>query len=222
VSRQQPLWVSVEGIEGAGKTYLCRRLASQLGAGCLLVDEISDHGQDTQEGQVVAALASGGDPFLRTGHPAAETLALLALKARAYSVVMSSAASGTRLVLEDRGPDSVAAYQPAILNPAATPARLLDTARQILATAAWSRPMPDLTLLITDDPCICEQRFVTRTGHPVTDDERWLMSQAAALYELLAQAEPQRWRVISRKDRTSSDVLTAMSRACEEVGAFRA
>ena len=106
MSRLQPLWVSVEGIEGAGKTHLCRKLASQLGASCLLVDEISDHGKDTQEGQVVAALLAGGDPFLRTGHPAAETLALLALKARAYSRVMSAAMPRTRLVLEDRGPDT--------------------------------------------------------------------------------------------------------------------
>jgi len=211
-----PLWVSVEGVEGVGKTYLCSKLARQLGAGCLLVDEISDHGQDTQEGQVVAALFSGGDRFLRTGHPAAETLALLALKARAYSRVRSSARPGTRLVLEDRGPDTVAAYQPAILNPAATPAELLDTARQILATAAWSRPMPDLTLLITDDPGICEQRFAARAGQPVTDDERTLMRQAEALYELLAQAEPQRWRVISRQGCTSGEVLAAMAAACAE------
>ena len=47
------------------------------------MDEISDHGPDTLEGQVIAALSAGGDLFLRTGHPAAETLALLALKARA-------------------------------------------------------------------------------------------------------------------------------------------
>ena len=211
-----PLWVSIEGIEGAGKTYLCGKLARQLGAKCLLVDEITDHGQHTQEGQVVAALFSGGDPFLRTGHPAAETLALLALKACAYSRVRSSAMPGTRLVLEDRGPDTVAAYQPAILNPDATPAQLLDIARQILATAAWSRPMPDLTLLITDDPGICEQRFAARTGHPVTDDERALMRHAEALYELLAQAEPQRWRVISRQGRTSGEVLAAMAAACAE------
>jgi dTMP kinase len=214
VTGQAPLWVSVEGIEGAGKTYLCRKLASHLGAGCLLVGEITDQGTGTQEGQVVAAMLADGDPFLRTGHPAAETLALLALKARAYTRVMSSAMTGVRVVLEDRGPDSVAAYQPAILDPAGTPEQLLASARQILATAAWSRPLPDLTLLITDDPGICEQRFATRTGHPVTGDERTLMRQAAALYELLAQAEPQRWRIISRKGRTSGEVLAAMATAC--------
>jgi dTMP kinase len=216
MSRLQPLWVSVEGIEGAGKTYLCRKLASEFGASCLLVDEISDHGKDTQEGQVVAALLAGGDPFLRTGHPAAETLALLALKARAYSRVMSAAMPRTRLVLEDRGPDTVAAYQPAILSPEGETAQLLASARQILAAAAWSRPMPDLTLLITDDPGVCEQRFATRIGHPVKDDERTLMRQAAALYELLAQAEPRRWQVISRQGRTSGEVLAAMAAACAE------
>ena len=217
MSRLQPLWVSVEGIEGAGKTHLCRELAGQLGASCLLVDEISDHGKDTQEGQVVAALLAGGDPFLRTGHPAAETLALLALKARAYSQCrVRSYAADTAGARRPRGPDTVAAYQPAILSPEGKTTELLASARQILATAAWSRPMPDLTLLITDDPGICEQRFAARIGRPVTDDERTLMRQAAALYELLAQAEPQRWHVISRQGRTSGEVLAAMAAACAE------
>ena len=51
MSRLQPLWVSVEGIEGALARLTCAgsRLA-RPGASCLLVDEISDHGRDTQEG----------------------------------------------------------------------------------------------------------------------------------------------------------------------------
>ena len=108
--------------------------------------------------------------------------------------------------------DTVAAYQPAILSPEGKTTELLARTRY----AAWSRPMPDLTLLITDDPGICEQRFAARIGRPVTDDERTLMRQAAALYELLAQAEPQRWHVISRQGRTSGEVLAAMAAACAE------
>jgi hypothetical protein len=40
---------------------------------------------------------AGGDPFLRTGHPAAETLALLVLKSRTWSAIRPG--PGTRLVL---------------------------------------------------------------------------------------------------------------------------
>jgi len=78
VNTPRPLWVAVEGPAGAGKTYLSRLLARQYGARCALVDEICNYGPDTLEGQVVSALTAAGDPFLRTGHPAAETLALLA------------------------------------------------------------------------------------------------------------------------------------------------
>lgn len=209
-------WVSVEGVEGAGKTYLSGHLAVLLGPGCVMVGEVTDHGPDTTEGRIVAALSACGDPFLRTGHPAAETLALLALKARTYSSVMSSAAPGTRLVLEDRGPDTVAVYQAAILHSSGTPAQVLHTAQQILAAAAYSRPLPDLTLLLTDEPELCEERFATRIGRPVTPDERVLMGRAARMYALLAEAEPARYAVISRRGLTSGQVLAAMSAACRQ------
>ena len=166
------------------------------------MDEICNYGPDTLEGQVISALTATGDLFLRTGHPAAETLALLALKARAWSAIRLEPA--TLLVLEDRGPATVAACQATVLHPSGTPADLLRTARMILAAAAWSRPLPDLSLLITDDPAVCEQRLTARTGHPVTADMRAFTRQALAVYEMLAQDDPARWTVISRA-RLSTD-----------------
>ena len=208
------LWVSVEGVEGAGKTYLTQRLARLLGSGCLLVSEVTDYRPQTMEGSIVAALSACGDLFLRTGHPAAETLALLALKARAYSEVAASAMPHTQVVLEDRGPDTVAVYQAAIMHPHSTMAQTLDAAQRILAFAVRWRPLPDLTLLITDDPGICEERFAARTGQAVEPPERKLMRDAARLYELLATAEPARYKVISSQDRTTEQVLADMTAAC--------
>lgn len=213
MSTPQPLWVAVEGPAGAGKTYLSRLLARQYGGGCVLVDEICNYGPDTLEGQVVSALTAGGDVFLRTGHPVAETLALLALKARAWSALCPG--PGTRLVLEDRGPATVAACQSHVLHPSGTRADLLRTARMILAAAAWSRPLPGLNLLITDDPAVCEQRFSARTGHPVTTDMRALTRRALAVYEMLAQDDPARWALISRAGLSTDQVLAAMTAACD-------
>src|ERR1039457_5968780 len=188
VSTQQPLWVAVEGPGGAGKTYLSRLLARQYGARCVLVDEICNYGPDTLEGQVISALTATGDLFLRTGHPAAETLALLALKARAWSAIRLEPA--TLLVLEDRGPATVAACQATVPHPSGTPADLLRTARMILSAAARSRPLPDLSLLFTDDPAVCEQRLTARTGHPVTADMRAFTPQALAVTSGAARAGP--------------------------------
>jgi dTMP kinase len=216
------LWVSVEGVEGAGKTYLAQRLARLLGPGCLLVSEVTDHRPQTMEGRIVAALSACGDLFLRTGHPAAETLALLALKARAHSEAAASALPHTQVVLEDRGPDTVAVYQALILHPDGTEAQILDTAQRILAFAGRWRPLPDVTLLITDDPGICEERFAARTGRPVEPPERRLMRSAAQLYEQLAAAEAARYKVISRQDRTTGQALADMAAACRPATAGRA
>ena len=213
MSGQRPLWVAVEGPAGAGKTYLSQRLARQYGTRCVLVDEICNYGPDTLEGQVVSALTACGDPFLRTGHPAAETLALLALKARTWSAIRPGPEA--RLVLEDRGSATVAACQATILHPSGAPDDLLGTARMILDAASWSRPLPGLNLLITDDPAVCEQRFTARTGQPVTADMRTFTRQALAVYEMLAQDDPTHWTVISRTGLDSDQVLAAMTAACD-------
>src|ERR1700754_3519943 len=76
----RPAWVSVEGLNGVGKTYLTRLLAARLGPTCRLVSELTDHHPDGFTGRVIAALSRPGSTFLRTGHPLTETFALLALK----------------------------------------------------------------------------------------------------------------------------------------------
>jgi dTMP kinase len=76
------LWVTLESVEGVGKTYLARRLAQQLGPGCTLLSELTDQDAEGLPGQVITALSRAGDVFLRTGHPLTETFALLALKVR--------------------------------------------------------------------------------------------------------------------------------------------
>ncbi len=77
-------WVSVEGLNGVGKTYLIGRLAARLGPSCRLLSELTDHDTDQLTGEVIAALVRPGNTFLRTGHPLTETFALLALKAYEY------------------------------------------------------------------------------------------------------------------------------------------
>ena len=65
-----PLWVSIEGINGVGKTSAARATAAHLGARCVLLDELTDTSEVALHEQVIAALTVPGDPFLRTGQPA--------------------------------------------------------------------------------------------------------------------------------------------------------
>ncbi|WP_435609454.1 thymidylate kinase [Streptomyces sp. C10-9-1] len=194
--RGRPVWVSVEGLNGVGKTTAARATASALGARCLLLDELSDQAADTLPGRVITALSAAGDVCLRTGHPVVETLALLALKFREVERLTPDLLDGVDVIVEDRGVDSVAVCQGAILHAEhpATPARAV--ADQVLATARLWRPMPDATILLTGDRETCLARFATRIGHTVPSDAQVIIEQTEHLYRELAAAEPERYTVI--------------------------
>ncbi len=115
--------MSIEGISGAGKTYLARRLLEvdpALAAETVAIEEFSrrpghgDLGHDLLNGLKGAA---AGDPLLRGGQPAAETLLLLAIKAHDYEEHCVPALRQGRIVLEGRSLHCVAVYQSLILHP---------------------------------------------------------------------------------------------------------
>jgi dTMP kinase len=99
--------------------------------------------------------ASGADPFLRGGLPRSETLLLLAIKIHDYEASLPTLRSG-RTVIEGRSVHSVAVYQSLILEH--DDARAAAVAQQILATATTLRPLPDLTVLVVDEPTTAVHR----------------------------------------------------------------
>jgi dTMP kinase len=203
-------WISIEGLNGVGKTHLIRQLAERLGDRCLVLDELTSTGDDTAKA-IIGALADGGGAFLRTGHPVAETFALAALKVREYERVTALTPT-PEFVLEDRGVDTVAVYQAAILGGGHA------LADRISAIPAMWRPDPDVTILLTDDLDACTGRFAARTGVPVTPAERQLLAAVARLYAARAAAAPARWRICPVTGRAASDVLDQMEAWCLEAG----
>jgi dTMP kinase len=207
-------WVTLEGIEGVGKTHFADLLGARLGSQAMVLSEVTDQ-KETLIGQVITALSRVGDLWLRTGHPATETLALLALKVGEYESLQVSHKTGAEIVVEDRGVDSVALYQAAILTDPHTPLeRVHALAQEIYATAARWRPLPDRTLLLVDDFDVCVARFEQRTGCAVSSADRGLMRRAAELYAVKAALEPERFYIVNRAGRSQQNTLEELYRAC--------
>lgn len=212
-------WVAVEGNSGVGKTRLARNVSAVLGDDCVLLEELPDAAAGTLPAAVIEALRSSGDLFLRTGMPLTETVLLSALHVHRWESLAPPPQA--RLVLEDRGPYSVAAYQAAIIS-AASPdgSEALAVARRILGLITQWRPLPTVTVLLLDDPAVCQRRFEQRIGRPATSSERQLMTRASDLYlRLAAAAAPGSLTVIDRtpltEQQATSRLLDACTRAAE-------
>ncbi len=202
--------MSIEGVNGVGKTYLAARAARALGSACQLLTELPDASPEQLPGRVIGALHAGGDLFLRTGHPRTETLLLAALMVHRHEQTRTGPT--VEVVLEDRGVYSVAAYQAVILTGDDQHAHIL--ARHILrAVAAW-RPLPEATLLLRDDPSLCLRRFCQRIGRPATPDEQTLMARADRLYTHLAAEDPDRFTLIDREHADEQAAVDAITLAC--------
>ncbi|MBR8742580.1 thymidylate kinase [Nocardiopsis sp. MG754419] len=213
----RPLWVSIEGVNGVGKSTAARAVAAALGGRCLLLDELTDRPEDTLPGRVIDALAAEGDVYLRTGHPVAETLALLALKVREVERLADRCPTGVDVILEDRGPDSVAVYQAAILAAhygEEDPAHL---ARYVLATArSWSR-LPDATLWLTGDRTVCTDRFAARVGRALAPPDLDVIHRAEELYGVLAAQEPDRYTVVNTTGRSPRESADAVEQSVRDL-----
>jgi dTMP kinase len=209
----RPPWVTVEGLNGVGKTFLAGRLATRLGDGCRLISELTDLGTGQLSGQIVAALSRPSGTFLRTGHPLTETFALLALKVFEYER-MNCDHCAASIVVEDRGVDTVAVYQAAIHAPDQPIEAQTELISRVHETAAPWRPDPDLTLLLLDDFDTCLARYAARLGAPVSAADRRLLATVAQLYIVLANAEPDRIKVVDRAGRSEQDILTEMEAHC--------
>jgi len=209
------LLVSVEGVSGTGKTYLTHRLLDDnpgIAADAVVIGEFSrrppggDLGHDLLHTLIDAA---AGDPLLRGGRPAAETLMLLAIKAHDYEAHCLPALAQGRIVLEGRSLHCVAVYQALILHPDDDEQAFAEMLA-ILSTAAQWRPLPDLTFLVADDPAEAAERAGQRDGRPFSAEYLHAHHRAAALYDQAAAHAPGTIVVIDRRQLDTSSAISLM------------
>ena len=166
------MFISLEGIDGSGKSTQARLLAEALGAGTVAIREPG--GTDAAE-RIRTLLA---DPTVALD-PLAELLLFLAARADLTERVIRPALEEGRDVVADRFSDSSVAYQGA--------ARGLGVGEVIgLCETATDGLWPDLTLLLRVDPEVAlgradgEDRF----------ESEGLELQRAALQAMRSATEP--------------------------------
>jgi dTMP kinase len=172
--------ITVEGIDGSGKSTLCQALAAELGERAVSLRE---------PGGVVLAERIRElvkDPELQVS-PAAEALLFAAARAQLVAERLEPLLADGQLVLLDRYVDSSLAYQGA--------GRGLGigaiSAINALATGGLTA---DRTLLLRVDPDLAARR--RDGGDRIEKAGTKFFADVAQAYDRLAAAEPQRFRVL--------------------------
>jgi dTMP kinase len=174
------LFVSLEGIDGSGKSTQAKLLAEELGPETLLIREPGG----TEAAERIRGLLADGEVSL---DPLAELLLFLAARADLTARVIRPALESGRQVVSDRFADSSVAYQGA--------ARGLGVGEVIsLSDAATEGLWPDLTLLLRVDPEVGMERA---DGDDRFESEGAELQRAVAVaYEEIASIASDRFVVI--------------------------
>jgi dTMP kinase len=121
----------------------------------------------------------------------------MAVKRHDLDTVLPDLAGG-QAVVEGRSVDTTAVCQALLLHPD-DPDAALRTATDLLDLASSYRPLPDLTILVTDDPSEALERAQRRDRCVFTGEQADFMRKASALFERLAATDPARYRVVDRR-----------------------
>jgi dTMP kinase len=179
--------ITIEGLDGAGKSTLAAALVRELAGRGLEVRLLREPG-GVEVSERIRALVK--DPAL-TIHPRTEALLYAAARAELVHEVLAPALAEGALVLLDRFLDSSLAYQGAGRELGIEQVRAVN----LFATAGLQA---DRTLLLRIDPAAGRARAEDRGAAPdrlEREGERFFTAIAAA-YDELARAEPQRIRAI--------------------------
>jgi dTMP kinase len=202
--------ITIEGIDGAGKSTLARALARELtarGAGGHPVELLREPG-GVDVSERIRALVK--DPAL-TVAPRAEALLYAAARAQLVEELLEPLLERGILVLLDRFVDSSLAYQGA--------GRELGVAevRQVNLFATGDLA-PDRTLLLRIDPALGRARQDERALQPDRLEREGddFFARIAAAYDELAHEEPARIRTIDA-GQAPADVLREALAAIEDL-----
>jgi dTMP kinase len=182
--------ITIEGLDGAGKTTLAASLHEAIRARGIDV-RLSREPGGVRAAERIRQLVK--DPQAQIG-PRAEALLYAAARAQLVEEALARLLAGGSWVLLDRFVDSSLAYQGA--------GRGLGVDRvRAINDFATGGLVPDRTLMLTIDPALGRERSRTR-AQPLDRLEReqdQFFARIAAAYAGLAAAEPDRIRTIDAR-----------------------
>jgi dTMP kinase len=176
------MFISLEGIDGSGKTSQAKLLARALGDHVLLVREPGG----TKAGERIRQVLK--DPELELD-PLAELLLFCAARAELVAQVIGPAREAGRDLVCDRFSDSSVAYQGV--------ARGLGAERvEEICDLATAGVWPDLTVLLRIDPDRAATRIGRRKADRFEEEGIELQRRVAEGYDEVARRHPERVRVV--------------------------
>ena len=197
------MFVTLEGVDGAGKSTQARMLAEALGPETVLLREPGG----TVAGERLRELLKDASVELT---PRAELMLFCAARAELVDQVIAPSLAAGRDVVCDRFVDSTAAYQGG--------ARGIDPGLVAALNAAAVRGcMPDRTVLLRLDTETAVERARERCESPISDrfeaEGDRFQDRIAAEFDRIAAAEPERFVVVDAAgsvDEVHARVLEAL------------
>jgi dTMP kinase len=199
--------ITIEGLDGAGKTTLARGLIDALRTRGIAAELLREPGGVAASERIRTLVK---DPDLRVG-PRAEALLYAAARAQLVEEALAPTLARGEWVLLDRFVDSSLAYQ------GAGRALGIEAVRAINAFATGGLT-PDRTLLLRIDPALGRARQDDRGEAPdrLEQEADAFFATIGAAYDELAAADPQRIRTLDASADAPA-VLTAALAALEDL-----
>ncbi len=188
------VYISLEGIEGVGKTYYQSKLTAMscMEDSSFTVTPSPEISLDGFGKEITDVLANHDDEFFRCGYPLSEAMVFFAMKLFELERTVVPALSANNLVLEDRSVDSncvYAAVQLAERNRASSARTFYHHLLEIRSKLGF---IPDYTILLLDDVEACIERATTRSARRLTYSECTFIKNIYDLYLQLPSLFPER------------------------------